>query len=248
MTNSTTTNVKNYVLVHGAWGAGWEFNEVRKLLSADGSIVHAPDLPGHGDNKKAISEVTLAAYVEHVKNVINQINGKVILVGHSLGGAVISQVAEDIPSKIDRLIYVAAILPRAGDSAVGLIESDEHGQLLSKLIFSEDQSYVTLSEKTVEELFLHDVEDKQRVAHLIPEFMVKQAVEPFGAKANLTEDGFGSVAKYYIRATQDKVLSQELQDRMIAHWDVEKVFTLNSGHFPLTSIASKLTDVIQEIA
>lgn len=239
--------MKSYVLVHGAWGAGWEFDEVSKLLSADGSIVYAPDLPGHGKNHKAIAGVTMDAYIQHVIDIANQIDGQVILVGHSLAGAVISQVAERMPERIDRLIYVAAMLPRNGDTAVGLMESDPLGQLLPNLIFSEDKSYVILNEKTIKEVFLHDVTDSERVDRLIPEFLMKQAVQPFAAPAELTQDKFGTVPKYYIRASLDKVLSPELQSRLITHWSLEKVFTLNSGHFPLTSIANQLADVIKKI-
>lgn len=243
----TQEKTKNYVLVHGAWGAGWEFDEVNALLSADGSTVYALDLPGHGENHREIGEVTMEAYVQYVIEAIKEIDDNVILVGHSLGGAVISQVAEDIPEKVDRLIYVAAMLPRNGDTALALMESDPAGQLLPNLIFSEDQSYVILSEKTIRELFLHDVEGEERVNKLVPEFLMKQAVQPFTEPARLTEERFGTVPKYYIRASLDKILSPELQDRLITHWNVEKIFTLNSGHFPLTSIGGKLADVIKEI-
>ena len=245
MTNSTHT--KTYILIHGAWGAAWEFDEVKELLSKDGSKVHALDLPGHGDNQKEIADVTMNAYVDHIDNFISKIDGKVILVGHSLGGAIISQVAEGNSDKIEKLIYVAAMLPKNGDSPLGLMQSDKYGQLLPRIIFSEDQSYATLDNDMVRELLLHDVTDEKRLEKIVPDFLVKQAVQPFTAEIEITDGNFGSVPKYYIRASLDKVLTPELQDRMISNWDLEKVFTLNSGHFPITSIAGKLTEVIREI-
>jgi pimeloyl-ACP methyl ester carboxylesterase len=132
MTNSTET--KTFILIHGAWGAAWVFDEVNKLLSKDGSKVYVFDLPGHGENQKEISDVTMDAYVNHIDNFISKIDGKVILVGHSLGGAIMSQVAERISNKIEKLIYVAAMLPKNGDSPLGLIKSDKYGQLLPCLI------------------------------------------------------------------------------------------------------------------
>lgn len=245
MTNSTDT--KTYILIHGAWGAAWVFDEVNKLLSKDGSKVYVFDLPGHGENQKEISDVTMDAYVNHIDNFISKIDGKVILVGHSLGGAIMSQVAERISNKIEKLIYVAAMLPQNGDSPLSLIQSDKYGQLLPRIIFSEDQSYATLDDGMVRELFLHDVTNKERLDKIVPGFLVKQAVQPFTAEIEITDRNFGSVSKYYIRTSLDKVLTPELQDRMISNWDVEKVFTLNSGHFPITSIADKLTEVIREI-
>jgi len=244
---ASSTNTKTYVLIHGAWGAAWEFDEVNELLSKDGSKVYVPDLPGHGENQKEISEVTMDAYVSHIDNFISKVDGKIILIGHSLGGAIIAQVAEKVSEKIEKLIYVAAILPKNGDSPLSLIQSDKYGQLLPRIIFSEDQSYATLDDSMVRELFLHDVTDKERLDKIVPEFLVKQAVQPFTAEIEITDRNFGSVPKYYIRASLDKVLTPELQDSMISNWDVEKVFTLNSGHFPITSIADKLVEVIQEI-
>lgn len=245
MTNSI--NTKTYILIHGAWGAAWEFDEVKELLSKDGSIVHALDLPGHGENKREIAEVTMDEYVKHIEDFISKIDGKVILVGHSLGGATISQVAEENFTKIEKLIYVAAMLPKNGDSPLGLMQSDKYGQLLSRIIFSEDQSYAMLNDEMVRDLLLHDVTDKERLDEIVPEFLVKQAVQPFTAEIAISAKKFGSVPKYYIRASLDKVLTPELQDKMIKNWDVKKVFTLSSGHFPITSIATKLTDVIREI-
>jgi pimeloyl-ACP methyl ester carboxylesterase len=238
--------MKHYVLVHGAWGGAWEFAELSRLLAADGSLVIAVDLPGHGDNQTPIAEVTMAAYVRKVTEVIEGLDAKAILLGHSLAGSIISQVAEDIPEKVDRLIYVATSLPRSGDTVLDLMQSDEGGQLLPNILFSEDQSYATINADLVRDLLLHDVEDKQRIESLIPEFLFRQATAPFMAAVNLSEERFGSVAKYYVRATQDKVMSQALQDRMLTHWPVEQIITLDSGHFPLTSMAETLSDAINE--
>jgi pimeloyl-ACP methyl ester carboxylesterase len=234
--------MKNYVLVHGAWGGAWEFEELSTLLAADGSKVVAVDLPGHGNNKAPIADVTLAAYVQRVAEEIEKLDGEVILVGHSLAGSIISQVAENVPQRIEQLIYVAASIPRSGDTVLGLMESDEQGQLLPDIIFSEDMSYATVTPEMVRDLLLHDVDDKERVERLIPEFLFRQATQPFMDPVQLSQERFGSVSKSYVRATMDKVMSVSLQDRMIGHWPVEKVLTLNSGHFPLTSMAAKQSD------
>jgi pimeloyl-ACP methyl ester carboxylesterase len=240
--------MKNYVLVHGAWGGAWEFEELSELLTADGSKVIAVDLPGHGENKTPIAEVTMAAYIKTVVDVINDLDAKTILVGHSLAGSIISQVAELIPEKIDRLVYVAASLPKTGDTVLGLMESDKDGKLLPNIVFSEDQTYAMIRGKEVRDYMLHDVEDKDRVERLIPHFLMKQATQPFMDPIELSEKNFGSVPKYYIRATMDQVMSIALQDEMLTNWKVEQVVTLESGHFPLTSMADKLSQVIQSFS
>jgi len=239
--------MKNYVLVHGAWGAAWEFNKVAKLLTDAGNNVIALDLPGHGENKAEIADVTMSAYVQTVVNTINSIDEKVILVGHSLAGAIISQVAELIPEKIDRLIYVAAMLLENGKSPLAVMQNDSDGQLLPNTIFSEDGSYATITQDTVCNILLNDIKDEAYLNNIVPNFLFKQATQPFMAEAKLSEAKFGSVAKYYIKASIDKVISPSAQDEMINNWPVNKVFTLNAGHFPLTSIPEELVETIRGI-
>lgn len=239
--------MRNYILVHGAWGAAWEFNNVAKSLIREGNNVIALDLPGHGENKAEISDVTMNSYVQTVVNAVNNLDEKVVLVGHSLAGAVISQVAEIIPKKIEKLIYVAAMLLKNGDSPLSVMQNDPDGELLPKAIFSEDGSYVTLSQKTVRNILLNDVDDEAYLDSIVPKFLFKQATEPFMAKAQLSDENFGSVAKYYIKALIDKVISPSAQDKMLTNWPVDKIFTLKSGHFPLTSIPEELVKTIKSI-
>ena len=236
--------MKNYLLVHGAWGGAWEFDKLKPLLELDGSRVVAINLPGHGNDQTPLAKVTMDAYVQKVVDSTKQFAGEVILVGHSLGGAIISQVAEKIPEKLERIIYVAAMLPKSGDTPLGLMQSDEQGELLPRITFSEDGSYATFTEKDVREVLLHDVEDKSYLDSSIEKLLTKQSTLPFMAEANLTQQQFGNVPKYYIRANLDKVLSPALQDKMLANWPVETVYQLESGHFPMNSMYERLFEKI----
>lgn len=237
--------MKNYVLVHGAWGAAWEFNQVIELLSIGGSTVTALDLPGHGNNKLPVNKVTMQGYTQAVINTVNKFDEPVILVGHSLAGAVISNVAEMIPGKIERLIYVAAMLLKNGESPLQVMQNDADGELLANTIFSEDQTVATVNEATIRNILLNDVEDEVHLKELVLALTMQQATEPFMSVTQLSQEKFGNVTKNYIKATIDKVLSPKLQDEMIKNWKVEKVFTLKSGHFPLTSMPEQLVNVIR---
>ena len=239
--------MKNYLLIHGAWGAAWEFDKVTELLSSDGHYVIALDLPGHGENNADIPDVTMQSYENTIVEAIEKLNGKVVLVGHSLAGAIISQVAELIPGKIDRLVYVAAMLLKDGDSALGVMQNDPGGELLPNAIFSEDGTYATITEETVRTILLNDVKDADYLDKIVPKFLFKQATEPFMAIANLSEEKFGSVDKYYIKASIDKVISPSAQDKMLTNWKTKNVVTLESGHFPLTSIPEQLVAEIRRI-
>ena len=240
--------MKNILFIHGAWGGAWEFQEFVEILKKQGHQASAIDLPGHGKNRAPISEVTMDAYVNHVIATAKTMEGPIILVGHSLAGAIISQVGERIPDRIERLIYVAASLPKNGESVIGVMQSDTGGELLPKLVFSPDQSFATVEVEDVKSILLHDVKEPDRLEVLAPKFDMKQATEPFMVAIKLTDEAFGSIPKTYVRATLDKAMTIALQDRMISAWKVDQVFTLESGHFPMMSMPDCFIEIISEIA
>src|ERR1700749_361400 len=103
------------VLIHGAWADASSWDAVVPLLKKEGHEVIAVNLVGHGKDTTSFAGITFQTYVNQVKEAIgNRTN--VILVGHSFAGMVISQVAEEIPTQIKELIYLAAGLPHDGES------------------------------------------------------------------------------------------------------------------------------------
>lgn len=101
-----------YVLIHGGWCASWCWDFNVKTLENAGHKVICIDLPGHGTNKTIdIEHVTLKDHVNYIENFLSGIDTPVILVAHSMSGMIISQVAEDMPQKVEKLVYFAAFLP-----------------------------------------------------------------------------------------------------------------------------------------
>lgn len=236
------------ILVHGAWGGAWVYDEVVHGLQLVGHLASAIDLPGHGNDSTPIAEVSMQAYVDRVSQEVASAEGPVVLGGHSLAGSVISQVAERMPEKIASLVYIAALLPQHGQSPLELMKSDEGGWLLPRMTFSEDGTYTTVSEDVVREVFLHDMTDARRVDEMVPRFDTKQATQPFSDPAQLTHERFGTVRKAYIRCERDRVISTTLQDKMISSSPLDHVINLESGHFPFLSIVDRLVQSIDEIA
>lgn len=236
--------MKHYILVHGAWEGAWSWDETRPLLEAQGHKVTAVDLPGSPGNQKPLAEVTMQSYVQSVVDVINLLDDKVILVGHSLAGAVISQAAERIPEKIEKLVYVTAFLLQKGDSILAAMQRDEGGEFLPELQFSEDQSYATATAQTWRSKAFHDVDEKS-IQNALPRVEeLAQATEPFMAEVAVSAEKFGTVPKVYIRTSIDKMVSPALQDQMISNWKVGKVHTLHSGHFPTLSVPEELAGLL----
>src|SRR5687768_14146898 len=96
--------VSTYVLVHGSWHGSWCWQKVTPRLEAAGHSVKAIDLPGHGGDGVKARDITLESYVQCVTDVLEELKERAILVGHSRGGVVISQAAEQRPEKIERLV------------------------------------------------------------------------------------------------------------------------------------------------
>jgi len=107
-----------FVIVHGAWGGGWAFKKVDSLLSETGCKVYRPTLTGQGERAHLASpDIGLSV---HIKDVVNTILYEdlhnVILVGHSYGGMVVTGVADSLPGRISKLIYIDAFVPEDGES------------------------------------------------------------------------------------------------------------------------------------
>lgn len=236
-----------YLLVHGAWGAAGKFADLIKLLTAAGDEVVAIDLPGHGGNRKPINEVTLACYVDAVCEAMNRLDNTVTLVGHSFGGVVISQVAEIMPQKVKRLIYLAGLLPASGQSAAELLQSEGASDLPPFLDVSSDRRSVALTDEAVKTVMLNDIQDADRVSALLPDFKGKQATAPLNTAAKLTEHRFGQVPKHYICTDLDRVVTPDLQENMLRNCQIESTHRMRAGHFPFLSQPESLADIFRTV-
>lgn len=129
-----------YVIVHGAWGGSWAFKKADSLMTATGAIVYRPSLTGQGERVHLASlEVGLNTHINDVVNMILYEDlHNIILVGHSYGGMVITGVADRVPERISKLIYLDAFVPDHGESvatiqgarADGLMKMASNGYLI----------------------------------------------------------------------------------------------------------------------
>lgn len=119
---SPTAWAETFVLVHGAWGGGWTYQALDRLLSRQGHLVYRPTLTGLGERVHLASpEITLDTHIEDVVNVILYEDlHDVTLVGHSYGGMVVTGVADRVPERIAQLIYLDAVVPANGDSLLDI--------------------------------------------------------------------------------------------------------------------------------
>jgi pimeloyl-ACP methyl ester carboxylesterase len=221
---------KIYVLVHGAWQAPYVWDSVQTDLVKNGNKVIIVELPGHGSDTTAPHQLSLDVYRDKVINAISAADSNVILVGHSMGGMVISGVAEKIPGKIRKLVYIGAFLPATGQALTDLAFSDAGSRLGPLLIPSADQLTLDVKHDSLTYLFINDGSPAIK-GLVLANYRAEPAV-PFANKVMLTNENFGSVDKIYIKTLQDIVISPALQDRMIATAGIKTVYTVNTSHSP----------------
>ncbi|MEU0563620.1 alpha/beta fold hydrolase [Dactylosporangium sp. NPDC006015] len=118
--------MSTYVLIHGAWHSGAAWDRVVPLLSAAGHRVLAPTLTGYGDRIHLLSpEVGLDTHIDDVVRLLDD-QDNVVLVGHSYAGMVITGTANRTPDKIARLVFLDAMVPHNGESAVDVMPATQH--------------------------------------------------------------------------------------------------------------------------
>ncbi len=115
-----------YVLVHGATAGGWIWSPVPELLRRQGHTVYTPTLTGLGERAHLLQpDIDLETHIDDIVGVfVYEDLRDTILVGHSYGGAVVTGVAEQIPERIRRLVYLDALIPEDGEAVKDLYPPD----------------------------------------------------------------------------------------------------------------------------
>lgn len=243
--DDTIAKKQTYVLVHGAWQAPYVWDAVKTDLTNKGNKVIVVELPGHGSDNTATYTLSMDVYRDKVIQAISAVKEKVILAGHSMGGMVISAVAEKVPSKISKLVYIGAFLPANGQALTDLAYSDPDSKLGPLLIPSADKLTLDIKADSLSYLFINDGTEavKQQV---INNYRAEPAV-PFTSKVTLTTQNFGAVSKVYIKTLQDVVISTGLQDRMIAAAGIKSVYSVNTSHSPFLAQPKAVAKLLLEI-
>ncbi|MDE0780953.1 MAG: alpha/beta fold hydrolase [Alphaproteobacteria bacterium] len=230
--------MSTYVLVHGAYHGGWCYENVVPLLEAQGHTAIAVDLPGHGNNRMPIEEVTLVKYVDHVCDIINGQDEQVILVGHSLGGVTISEVAERMPEQVVWAVFLTAMMLKSGQERSELAAYDDDVPMASKRIVSADGLSATMPPEIIPETFYAGCLAGDVVRAM--ERLVPQATDPIKRTISTTPSRFGTVKRAYIECLQDRAIPIAMQRAMIGAQPCQKVFTINTDHSPFYSATDEL--------
>jgi pimeloyl-ACP methyl ester carboxylesterase len=230
------------VLVHGAWHGPWCWNKLAPVLEAQGHRVTAVELPGRRGDAAELASLKLDHFVASVVQVLDASPRPVVLVGHSLGGATISLVAEARPDKIKTLTYLTAFMVPAG-MTVGSIAMTDKETWIPKVVQRDAGTGVSrLNPAHVREVFYQDCSDED-VAY------AQQRVTPEASTMGVTpirttNERFGRVDRVYIECLRDHAIGIATQRRMQSALPCRAVRTMDTRHSPFFSDAQGLAQVL----
>jgi triacylglycerol esterase/lipase EstA (alpha/beta hydrolase family) len=232
--------MSTYVLVHGAWHGSWCWDKVVPLLEDKGNKVILVNLPCHYDGLSP-RKASIKLYSQAVEKVILSLNEPVILVGHSLGGMTITKVAEDIPDKIKRLIYVAAYIPY-NTSVYKLNLLEGKAVLKHNYQYHPFKGYFTVCSDKIKTMFYQDCSDED--TRIATSKLCKEPLWPCLTKVKVTKDHYDKVRKAYISTAFDQTIPPHLQDIMIKNAGIKEVAIMKTGHSPFICKPKELTDLL----
>lgn len=194
MSDRTGSEATNVVLVHGAWadGSGWE--GVYRILRNDGYRVSVVQHP----------TISLADDVAATRRVLAAQDGPVVLVGHSYGGAVITEAGND--PKVTRLVYITAFAPDRGESISALIKDPPPGAPAPPLLPPQD-GYLLLDREKFAAAFAGDVESGR--AAFMADSQLPWGVDAVGGA--IGEPAWRSKPSWYLVATDDRIIPPPAQ-------------------------------------
>lgn len=223
------------VLVHGGWNGGWYWEPIVTALRNRGLEASAVEqLPsGTGD-----PTLGLRADAAHLGNEIERIGGPVILVGHSYGGMVITELAGD--PRVAAGVYLTAFLPKQGQSFV-----EAAGGKLARWIEVDEASGIShIAESAQAKVVTSGMSDEE--AAPILEKLGPQSLSSFTEPSS--NPGWGEIPVIAIVCNEDRVIPEAAQRAMAANHEGTEIVAISSGHFPMFTAAEAAADEIAAIA
>ncbi|NML21299.1 alpha/beta hydrolase [Pseudoflavitalea sp. G-6-1-2] len=226
---TTPKGVKNVVLVHGAFADGSSWSKVIPLLQAKGLHVIAVQNP----------LISFDEDVAATKRAIAQMDGPVLLAGHSYGGMVISEAGKD--PKVAGLLYVAALVPEEGQNVNDVNAAMPPTAVGPEILLS--NGFLSLSPKAVNEFFAQDATPAER--KII--YVVQTPWAVSATQQKVYSPAWQTKPSWSVIAARDGMINPDLQ-RFKAKLIKANSIELSSGHVPMVTMPQKVAAFILDAA
>lgn len=219
------------VLVHGFWGGAAHWSKVIVELSRNGyRDIHAVEMP----------LTSLADDAARVRKMVTQIKGSVVLVGHSYGGAVITEMGDQ--PNVAALVYIVAFAPDAGESPGGITQAQPPAAIAN--VAPDSDGYLWIKPDKFHESFCQDLTADEGLVMAVTQ--KAPLASTFGN--NVTAPAWKNKPCWYQISSQDRMIHPDNEKRMSVRMKAKKVITLNASHASLASLPKEVTALIDEAA
>ena len=239
--------LSTFFLVHGGWHAAWCWSRVVPLLRDAGHCVIAPDLPGHGADTTPLSAKPYQLYVSAALGALASLRQPALLVGHSSGGMILTEVFRRRPESVRGLVYLSAFLLPSGQTPRSLMNLDTESLLPSCLKIDRERQVSIVAPQCAKAVFYGDCTDEDAawaIGQLQPEPLIppdERSGEPQQSRPD------GHPRRFYIECRKDKALGPAMQRWMSGASPCEAVYSLPTSHSPFISAPRALTEVLLNI-
>jgi pimeloyl-ACP methyl ester carboxylesterase len=237
-----------YLLVHGAWHSARAWDRVVPLLEAAGHRALAPSLTGSGDKAHLLGPgVGLQTHVADVVSLIEDEDlTDVVLVGHSYAGLVVTSAADTVPHRIAHLVYLDAMVPEDGETAVDVMPVNRHA--VDRARASADGWRVPPMPELPPPHGLFGVTDPADVARLRAQ-LVDLPVLCLQQPVHLSDPATRAIPRTHIHST---VVPPGITRRPVParqpNGEPAQVWELPTGHDSMITMPVELTELLLKIA
>jgi pimeloyl-ACP methyl ester carboxylesterase len=238
-------SMAHFLFLHGSWHGAWCWYKVLPRIAAAGHAATAIDLPGRGRAPGAAFAVSLARMVRAAEAALAR-DGKTTVVVHSRNGIVASALAERAPDRIARTIYLASFMLPHGKRVLDYLACNRSSRLTGRVDVNRLALWDRLQPEAYREALYADCsEDDVALARTL---LVREPLRPALTRLRLTDARYGRVPRAYIRLTQDRAVTVELQDRLLGESPVDRVASIDASHSAYFSRPEALAATILELA
>jgi pimeloyl-ACP methyl ester carboxylesterase len=239
-----------FVLVHGAFSGAWCWERVLPGLQAAGHAVEALDLPGSGSDQTPLEEVTLGAYARRVNEVLAA-GSPAVLVGHSMGGMVVTQAASRAPDDVAALVYLCAFVPVDGEALLTLTGTPEGAadQIQANIVISGDPPVAQLSDDA-SRIAIYGCCSEEQIAWALPHRRPQPVVpmtNPFELDQSRGE-AFAALPRGYVTCLRDRSIPPPLQRLMFERAGCDPVIAIDTDHAPYLSRPDEVVSALDQLA